>query len=112
MSELAADAAAPSLTLPSDGGATVSLADYHGKKLALYLYPRADTRAHHIPHRSRRQNRRKWAKVKVDGHAEEVLAAAKALGFGELEAAQGLVLPDTGDKSLTRLVCGKLTMTC
>ena len=79
MSELAADAAAPSLTLPSDGGATVSLADYHGKKLALYLYPRADTRAHHIPHRSRRQNRRKWAKVKVDGYAEEVLAAAHAL---------------------------------
>jgi len=88
MSELAAGAAAPSFTLPSDGGATVSLADYHGKKLLLYFYPRADTRAHHIPHRSRRQNRRKWAKVKVDGHAEEVLAAAKALGFGELEAAQ------------------------
>ena len=79
MSELAAGAAAPSFTLPSDGGATVSLTDYHGKKLALYFYPRADTRAHHIPHRSRRQNRRKWAKVKVDGYAEEVLAAAHAL---------------------------------
>ncbi|MFL4979921.1 MAG: redoxin domain-containing protein, partial [Xanthobacteraceae bacterium] len=43
MSELAAGAAAPSFTLPSDSGATVSLADYHGKKLVLYLYPRADT---------------------------------------------------------------------
>ncbi|MFL4968853.1 MAG: peroxiredoxin [Xanthobacteraceae bacterium] len=155
MSELAAGAAAPSFTLPSDGGATVSLADYHGKKLVLYLYPRADTpgctreaqafsalapafaaagtavlgvsadpvaaqdafKAKYqlaIPLASDEKHKmlqaygvwgkksmygktfmgivrttfligldgkiaRKWAKVKVDGHAEEVLAAAKAL---------------------------------
>lgn len=40
MSELAAGAAAPSFTLPSDGGATVSLADYHGKKL-VFAFTRA-----------------------------------------------------------------------
>jgi peroxiredoxin len=59
MSELAAGAAAPPFTLPRDGGATVSLADYKGGpdgKIA-----------------------RKWTKVKVDGRAEEVLAAAKTL---------------------------------
>jgi peroxiredoxin Q/BCP len=34
---------APSFTLPTDGGGSVSLADFKGKKLVLYFYPRADT---------------------------------------------------------------------
>jgi thioredoxin-dependent peroxiredoxin len=34
---------APSFTLPRDGGDTVSLADFAGRKLVLYFYPRADT---------------------------------------------------------------------
>ena len=34
---------APSFTLPSDAGETVSLADFAGRKLVLYFYPRADT---------------------------------------------------------------------
>ncbi len=34
---------APSFRLPRDGGSTVSLADYSGKKLVLFFYPRADT---------------------------------------------------------------------
>jgi peroxiredoxin Q/BCP len=36
-------AMAPSFTLPRDGGGSVSLADYAGKKLVLFFYPRADT---------------------------------------------------------------------
>jgi peroxiredoxin Q/BCP len=36
-------AMAPGFSLPSDGGGTVSLADYAGKKLVLFFYPRADT---------------------------------------------------------------------
>src|SRR5258708_16112043 len=36
-------AKAPSFHLPRDGGDTVSLADYAGKKLVLFFYPRADT---------------------------------------------------------------------
>ncbi len=36
-------AKAPDFTLPRDGGGTVSLADFAGKKLVLYFYPRADT---------------------------------------------------------------------
>lgn len=36
-------AKAPSFTLPRDGGGRVSLADFAGRKLALYFYPRADT---------------------------------------------------------------------
>jgi len=36
-------AKAPRFTLPRDGGGTVSLADYAGRKLVLYFYPRADT---------------------------------------------------------------------
>jgi peroxiredoxin Q/BCP len=34
---------APPFALPRDGGGTVSLADYRGRKLVLYFYPRADT---------------------------------------------------------------------
>ena len=34
---------APGFTLPRDGGGEVSLADFKGKKLVLYFYPKADT---------------------------------------------------------------------
>jgi peroxiredoxin Q/BCP len=36
-------AKAPAFRLPRDGGATVSLSDFAGKKLVLFFYPRADT---------------------------------------------------------------------
>ncbi|WP_082645996.1 peroxiredoxin [Bradyrhizobium valentinum] len=36
-------AMAPGFSLPRDGGGSVSLADYAGKKLVLFFYPRADT---------------------------------------------------------------------
>jgi thioredoxin-dependent peroxiredoxin len=34
---------APGFRLPRDGGSVVTLADYAGKKLVLFFYPRADT---------------------------------------------------------------------
>ena len=34
---------APVFSLPRDGGGTVSLADFAGRKLVLYFYPKADT---------------------------------------------------------------------
>jgi thioredoxin-dependent peroxiredoxin len=34
---------APAFTLPRDGGGSVSLPDFAGRKLVLYFYPRADT---------------------------------------------------------------------
>jgi len=34
---------APAFNLPQDGGGTVSLADFAGRKLVLYFYPRANT---------------------------------------------------------------------
>ena len=34
---------APAFRLPRDGGETVSLADFKGRKLVLFFYPRADT---------------------------------------------------------------------
>ena len=40
---MAEGARAPSFSLPRDGGSTVSLADYAGRKLVLFFYPRADT---------------------------------------------------------------------
>jgi peroxiredoxin Q/BCP len=43
MTQLSAGAPAPAFSLPRDGGGIVSLADYKGKKLVLYFYPRADT---------------------------------------------------------------------
>ncbi len=42
-SPLAEGAKAPAFRLPRDGGATVSLSDFAGKKLVLFFYPRADT---------------------------------------------------------------------
>ncbi|WP_074130230.1 redoxin domain-containing protein [Bradyrhizobium sp. NAS96.2] len=40
---LAEGAAAPGFDLPRDGGGSVSLKDFAGKKLVLFFYPRADT---------------------------------------------------------------------
>ncbi len=34
---------APAFRLPRDGGSTVTLADFAGRKLAIFFYPRADT---------------------------------------------------------------------
>lgn len=42
-SGLTEGAMAPAFRLPRDGGDTVSLADYRGRKLVLFFYPRADT---------------------------------------------------------------------
>src|SRR6185437_52275 len=41
--ELLAGAKAPAFTLPRDGGGTVSLKDFKGRKLVLFFYPKADT---------------------------------------------------------------------
>ena len=41
--ELAPGTKAPAFTLPRDGGGTISLAEFAGRKLVLYFYPRADT---------------------------------------------------------------------
>ncbi|HLI99926.1 MAG TPA: peroxiredoxin [Bradyrhizobium sp.] len=40
---LAEGAKAPFFQLPRDGGSVVSLADYAGRKLVVFFYPRADT---------------------------------------------------------------------
>jgi peroxiredoxin Q/BCP len=41
--ELAEGAKAPAFKLPRDGGESVSLADFKGRKLVIYFYPKADT---------------------------------------------------------------------
>ena len=41
--ELQPGAKAPAFTLRCDGGGTVSLADFAGRTLVLYFYPKADT---------------------------------------------------------------------
>ena len=41
--DLAVGGRAPGFNLPRDGGGSVSLADFEGKKVVLYFYPRADT---------------------------------------------------------------------
>ena len=43
MSELSVGMPPPSFSLPRDGGGTVSLADYAGKPIVLYFYPKDDT---------------------------------------------------------------------
>jgi peroxiredoxin Q/BCP len=42
-SALTEGARAPAFRLPRDGGDSVSLSDYSGRKLVLFFYPRADT---------------------------------------------------------------------
>jgi peroxiredoxin Q/BCP len=42
-SGLTEGAMAPAFRLPRDGGGTVSLSDYAGRRLVLFFYPRADT---------------------------------------------------------------------
>ena len=41
--KVTAGSKAPAFTLPCDGGGKVSLADFKGRKLVLYFYPKADT---------------------------------------------------------------------
>ena len=41
--KIAVGGKAPSFRLPHDGGGEVSLADFKGRKLVLYFYPKADT---------------------------------------------------------------------
>ena len=130
--ELTTGAKAPAFNLPADGGSKVALADFRGRKLVLFFYPRADTpgctreaiafsklragfaraetavlgvsanpvmlEAYGIWGQKSMYGRtfmgvrrmtfliapdgriaRVWTNVKVDGHAEDVLAAAKAL---------------------------------
>ena len=43
MAQLQSGAAAPAFSLPDQDGKTVNLADFAGKKLLLYFYPKADT---------------------------------------------------------------------
>src|SRR5271167_1733249 len=43
MAELKEGAKAPAFSLTDDAGKTVKLADFAGKTLVLYFYPRADT---------------------------------------------------------------------
>ena len=41
--DLPVGAEAPGFTLPRDGGGTISLKEFHNRKLVLYFYPKADT---------------------------------------------------------------------
>jgi thioredoxin-dependent peroxiredoxin len=41
--ELAVGSRAPGFKLPRDGGGNVTLADFKGRKLVIYFYPKADT---------------------------------------------------------------------
>lgn len=41
--KIAVGSKVPSFRLPQDGGGEVSLADFKGRKLVLYFYPKADT---------------------------------------------------------------------
>jgi peroxiredoxin Q/BCP len=43
MANLKEGAAAPEFTLPRDGGGTVSLAEFRGKSIVLFFYPKDDT---------------------------------------------------------------------
>jgi peroxiredoxin Q/BCP len=43
MSEIIENMTAPSFNLPRDGGKTVNLSDFKGKKVALFFYPKDDT---------------------------------------------------------------------
>lgn len=74
---------APAFTLPTDGGGKISLKDLKGRTVALYFYPKDDTSGCTAEACAfidgKGVIRNVWRKVKVPGHAAEVLKAAAAL---------------------------------
>jgi peroxiredoxin Q/BCP len=42
-SDISPGAKAPAFSLPRDGGGSISLSDFKGRKLVVYFYPKADT---------------------------------------------------------------------
>ncbi len=55
---------APGFDLPTDGEGTLKISDLKGRKVVLYFYPKDSTPG---------------CTVEAKGHADEVLAAVKAL---------------------------------
>jgi peroxiredoxin len=85
---------APDFTLPTDGGGKLTLSKLKGRKVILYFYPKDDISGCTAEAYGRKYMgieratflidekgviRNVWRKVKVGGHVEAVLDAAKAI---------------------------------
>jgi peroxiredoxin len=74
---------APAFALKDQTGKTHRLSEYAGRPVILYFYPKDDTPGRTYMGIARTtypigpdgKVRKRWDKVKVDGHADEVLAA-------------------------------------
>ena len=69
------------LTFPLASDETQAVAEAYGTWVEKHV--RQEVHGHgaqHVPDRQARQDRPHWRKVKVDGHAAEVMEAAKGLG--------------------------------
>ena len=95
---LEAGATAPAFTLTDQGGASVSLADYRGRRVILYFYPEADTPACTTQACDFRDNL-----GSLTAHGYVVLGVSKdsVAALAAFEQKYGLTFPLLSDESLT-----------
>ena len=91
---------APAFTLPRDGGGSVSLKDYKGRKLVIYFYPRADTPGCTVESKAFSALSAAFAKAKtaVLGVSADPVKAQDAF-----KAKHGLAIPLASDETHTML---------
>jgi peroxiredoxin Q/BCP len=96
MTHLTAGQAAPAFTLPQDGGGTVRLADFAGRKLVLYFYPKADTPGCTLEAQDFSRLRPKFAAASTDivGVSADPVAAQD-----KFKAKHGLKIPLASDET-------------
>ena len=87
---------APAFSLPRDGGATVSLADFKGQKLVLYFYPRADTPGCTVESKAFSDLSKAFAKA---GTAVLGVSADPVKAQDAFKAKHGLAIPLASDEA-------------
>ena len=93
---LAPGSKAPAFSLPRDGGATVSLADFKGQNLVLYFYPRADTPGCTVESKAFSSHAKAFAKA---GTAVLGVSADPVKAQDAFKAKHGLAIPLASDET-------------
>jgi len=96
MTRLSPGSPAPSFTLPSDDGSSVSLADFRGRKVVLYVYPAAGTPGCTKQACDFRDN---LSRFEDAGYAVVGLSPDKPAKLAAFRDAEGLTFPLLSDPS-------------
>jgi peroxiredoxin Q/BCP len=94
---LEAGALAPAFTVQNQSGASISLADYRGKKVILYFYPEADTPACTTQACDFRDN---LASLSAQGYVVLGISKDSVESLAAFEQKYGLTFPLLSDESL------------